>query len=422
MRIALNVSKLVLLGLVIVLLASCGGGSNGNDNSDSTQVAETKGRVEFVTITIGNFTDKTGVASGALGVIDMALEDIVGYYNEQNLIPGVKLVIITYDGQWKDTEHIPGYEKLRQQSADLVWTPAPPAVETLKPIVDKDEFMLFAATANVDLKELEGGYVFSLGITPEYEAYTLLKWIAENDPDFPKGRPAKIGGAAWLDGYSKIWFEAIEDYADAHPDQYEWMNGYLSEFSFVWDTEVEGLKDCDYVYVPAPMHMFARQYRDAGHTAKFIGTDVQAAFLGSIDNAGLWNEIDGSLFIRSSQWFNEKGTIVDLANQLLMENHPDTAEETRRVGSGYLSIQQEYMLLEIIRNAVETVGAESFDSQALYNAATSFTFSLDGTKEFASFDENKRYAQNYYGIYKINADQKDLFRIDPQWYEQVFSP
>lgn len=420
MKIAVYVTMLAMVGPIIALFAACGGG--GEDDPTQTQSQETEGAVESVTITIGNFTDKTGVASGAIGVIDMALEDIVGYYNEQNLIPGVQLEIISYDGQWKDTEHIPGYESLRQQGADLIWTPAPPAVETLKPIVDADKFLLFAVTANVDLKELEGGYVFSLGITPEYEAYTLLKWIAENDPDFPKGRPAKIGGAAWLDGYSKIWYEAIENYADAHPDQYEWVYGYLSEYSFVWDAEVEGLKDCDYLYVPAPMHMFARQYRDAGHTAKFIGTDVQAAFLGPIDNAGLWNEIDGSLFIRSSQWFNEKGAIIDLANQLLIENHPDTAEETRRVGSGYLSIQQEYMMLEIIRNAVETVGPENFDSQALYNAATSFSFSLGGIKEFATFDENKRCVQNYYGIYEVDAAQKDLFRVDPKWYEQVFSP
>lgn len=68
------------------------------------------------------------------------------------------------------------------------------------------------------------------------------------------------------------------------------------------------------------------------------------------------------------------------------------------------------------------MGPENFDSQALYNAATSFSFSLDGIKEFATFDENKRYAQNYYGIYEIDAAQKDLFRIDPQWCDQVFSP
>lgn len=420
MKIALYIIVPVIAGLALVGLTGCGG--DGGSDPTQAQVKETEENIESVTITIGNFTDKTGVASGALGVIDMALEDLVGYHNEQNLIPGTTLEILSYDGQWKETEHVPGYEWLRQHGADLIWTPAPPAVETLKPIVDNDEFMLFAATANVDLKELEGGYVFSLGITPEYEAYTLLKWIAENDPDFPRDRPARIGGAAWLDGYSKIWYEAVENYAGVHPDQYEWVNGYLSEFSFVWDVEVEGLKDCDYVYIPAPMHMFARQYRDAGHTAKFIGTDVQAAFLGSIDNADLWNEIDGSLFIRASQWFNEKGTIINLANQLLVENHPDTAEETRRVGSGYLAIQQEYLMLEIIKKTVETVGPENFTSQALYDAANSFAFSLDGLQNFATFDEAKRYAQNYYGIYQIKADGKDMFRIDPQWYEQVFSP
>ena len=138
----------------------------------------------------------------------------------------------------------------------------------------------------MDIKKLEGGYVFSLGITPEYEAYTLLKWLAENDPDFPKDRPAKIGGASWLDGYSIVWFDAARKYAEAHPEQYDWVKGYLNEFSFIWNNEVEGLKDCDYVFVPTPMHKFVEEYRLAGHTAKFLGSDVQVAFLGMIDISG----------------------------------------------------------------------------------------------------------------------------------------
>ncbi|MBT4512644.1 MAG: hypothetical protein HOC20_10605, partial [Chloroflexi bacterium] len=78
----------------------------------------------------------------------------------------------------------------------LIWTPVPPAVETLKDKANEHGFAMFAATANIDLDELGGGYIFSLGITPVYEANTLLKWLVENDLDFPLDRPARIGGAA----------------------------------------------------------------------------------------------------------------------------------------------------------------------------------------------------------------------------------
>ena len=80
------------------------------------------------------------------------------------------------------------------------------------------------------------------------------------------------------------------------------------------------------------------------------------------------------------------------------------------------------MMIEIIKNAVETVGPENFNSEALYDAATSFSFTLDGVENFASFDETKRYAQNYYGIYEARADGENLFRADPEWRKQIFSP
>ncbi len=345
---------------------------------------------------------------------------MVNYTNEQNIIPGVELDIESYDGQFDPSKDIPGYEWLRGKGADLIWTPVPPAVETLQTKVNDDQFMLFAAAAN---KELEGGYVFSLGITPEYEAYTLLKWISENDPHFPKDRPARIGGGSWLDGYGIVWFAAAENYAEVHPDQFEWVEGYLNEFSFIWDVEIEGLKDCDYVFVPSPINNFVEGYRRAGYTqAKFLGSDVQTAFLGMVDKAELWDKIDGMLISRSSRWYNEEGLIIDLTNKLLNEKNPNSADDIRRMGSGYIAGQSIYLMLEIIKDAVETVGPENFDSQALYDAAISFSFDLDGVEGFATFDETKRYVQNYYGIYEARSDGEDLFRADPEWHEQVFTP
>jgi len=411
--------------VLVVLLASGGCKKSGAENNASARSPEPSSPAQSgpVRIVIGNLTDKTGVSANALNVIDMALEDLVGYYNEEGLIPGVKLEVATFDGQWDPARNVPGYEKLRNKGADMIWTPVPPAVETLMPRVSDDEFVLFASTANMDPEILEGGYVFSLGIMPEYEAYTFLKWIAENDPDFPQGRPAKIGGASWLDGYSNIWFRAAEAYAKAHPDQYEWVGGYMTQFSFTWGAEVEKLKSCDYVYVPAPMYNFVKEYREAGYTtAKFLGTDVQAAFLAMLDDAGLWDGIDGMLFSRSSRWYNEHDPIIDLANKLLDEKHPAEAADIREGGSGYIAGKQAYLMLEIIKKAVNDRGAQNFDSQTLFDAATSFSFTLDGIEGFASFDKTKRYVQNYYSIYEARASGENIFRIEPEWIEQVMTP
>jgi len=48
----------------------------------------------------------------------MALEDLVAYYNDSDLIPGVRLEVVVYDGQWDPARDIPGYEWLRGRGAD----------------------------------------------------------------------------------------------------------------------------------------------------------------------------------------------------------------------------------------------------------------------------------------------------------------
>ncbi len=418
----MNISvKLLVLALFVgSLLLLVLGACDEKDDDDSTPPL---GTPTDVVITLGVVTDKTGVASNAMSVIDIAVKDTVAYYNENNLIPGVEIKVVEYDDQYDPSRDIPGYEWLKQKGADFIWTHVPSAVPTLKARVDSDQFMLFTATANMDFEELEGGYVFSLGITPQNESYTLLDWIAKNDPDFPTDRPAKIGGAAWTDGYSNRLFDAAKEYSKAHPDDYDWVGGYLTDFSFIWTTEIEQLKDCDYVFLPTPPQIFMRDYRKAGYTAKFIGTDPALAFLGLVDRSDLWDEADGSLFIRSSRWYNETGPIVDITNQLLDEKHsPSEAEKFKGEGCGYIAVKQVYLMLDVIREAVESVGADNVDSQAIYDAATSWVYSYEDVDDFNSFTPTKRIAQNYYAVYEIKAAEEDIFRAHEEWLPQVVAP
>ena len=297
-----TVILLSILLLTLPILTACSSSSD-DDKKATIAGAATGPPAEPVTITLGNLTDKTGVASNAMSIIDKAVDDTVEYYNEQGLIPGVELEVISYDEGYDPAKDIPGYEWLKERGADFLWTPVTSAVDTLFPTLNNDQFVMFAATANLPPEEMAGGYVFSLGITPKYEALTLLSWLPENDPDFPTDRPAKIGGASWSEAYSDVWFSTAKDYAEKHPDQYEWVGGHLAPLgTFIWDTEIQALKDADYAYIPIPPHVFARGYREAGHTAKLLGSDPHAAFLGMVHTGNRWEQVDGMLFIRSSRW------------------------------------------------------------------------------------------------------------------------
>jgi len=393
----LVVAVLVVLLSVSLLLIACGG--NGDDNDTGPPPP-----IETRVITIGNLSDLTGPSATAQVIINAALDDLIKYYNEGNLIPGVKLQVETYDGQLDPAKDIPGYEWLRERGADFIISGVPATPVTLKTRADKDKFIVVGLSG--DLEELQPpGYVFGAATYPQHEALTLLPWIAENDWDYQANGPAKIGGAGWNDGYSGWFFQAIEDYADAHPEQFEWIGGNLTNFSFTWGPEVEMMKDADYVLPCSVMASFVREYREAGYDGKLIGSDVQMAFAGMIDSAQLWDEIDGMLIIRSSRWWNEEGEIINLTKELLNKNHAGNAEEIMRGGVGYISVLNLYEILEIVRQAVEAVGPENFDTQALYDAAQNFSLVVDGV-ERASFSDTKRYSTNYYAVYEPTVTKR----------------
>lgn len=418
MKIGLWILLITLLGSPVLLACD---GSDDEVEIVSTSESASDNNTKPLEFTIGNYTDLTGPSAAAQEPINDALHDLVGYFNKNDLIPGIELKIATYDSQLDPSKDIPGYNWLRERGADLIWTSVPSAPITLKPKVNNEQVMLFSASG--DLTTLEPpGYIFAAATLPRHEALTLLKWIAENDWNYEIQGPAKIGAVAWNEPNSIAFFDAAQNYAEAHPDQFEWVGGHLPTIGvFTFGPEVEALKDCDYVFPPTVMPTFVNEYRNAGFTAKLIGTGVHGAFLGVTDDAGLWDEIDGMLFIMPSRWWNEEGELVNLRKQLLYENHPSSAEAIIRSGSGYNALESVYVMLDLIRQTVSDVGLENLNSQTLFNAAQSYSLTIDDIERY-SFSDTKRYAANYYGIYEASDSEKNLLRADPNWQLHVTSP
>ncbi|MFC2028173.1 ABC transporter substrate-binding protein [Chloroflexota bacterium] len=439
-----TISLLALLILVGIAATACGGGgdqtpeveptptymatpipTNSPENIQSpipTMVLTPTPTSKSVVITIGNHTDVTGMSSNMLIPTTMALEDLANYYNEHNLIPGVEFDVITYDGQFDPSRDEAGYEWLVENGADLIFTPVPSTAVNLKHRVDEDKLVLLTV-ALADEAFDPPGWVFAVGNTMgKSHAYTGLNWVAEFDPDFPKDRPAKLGGTFWTGTYSEGVLTAATEYCDAHPDQYEFVGGYLVAPKFKWDEEVEALKDCDFVLPPAPMNQFVQQYREAGHTARFMGTDWHVASLDSISEANLWDEIDGMLFIQPTQWWNDEGEVIELTKTLLHEYHPGDASDIIRSGGGYLKMQQMYIMFEIIADTVESVGAEHFNSQNLYDTMLSFSTTIDGCAH--SFSTTKRTSNDNLAAYDARAEDRDIFRryYGPKWHPILYEP
>jgi len=423
MRISSTVGMLALVVLLLALpaLVACGGNGDGEKSPTST-AGPTKEPTpaKKKTITIGNLTDLTGVSSSALIVMNTAMKDVIDYYDENNLIPGIDVKVVEYDGNFDPAKAIPGWQWLRERGASLIFTAAPPNVPVLKTVADNEKVPFFTATAGMDVLT-PPGYTFSLGTIPQWEAYTLMKWIAENDWDYKTKGPAKIGGAAWEEPLILAFFDAMKEYAQAYPDQFEFVGGYTAPLStFAWGTQVEALKNADYVYpCTAGLVSFAREYHAAGGKAKFIGDGPHAAFMGLVDDARAWGNIDGMLLVMATKWWNDEGELIDFTKELLYKNHPGSADQIIRTGTGYLTTYLPFILLAIIADAAETVGPENVDSQAISDAAESFSLTVDDVEVYSFV--GKRSVSSYYRIMEVREDGKDLFSVS-DWLPVVTEP
>ncbi len=418
---------LSLIFVVTMVIAGCGGNSDDNvpaSNSTSAPGEEpenTSTPTENVVIAIGSLTDLTGPSAGALQMIEAALDDLVEYYNEENLIPGVQLKVVRYDTSYDPSKYITGYQWLKERDTDVFFTPVPGAAEIIISRMEDDGMVLFTPSAlKKDLTP--PGSVFIPTTIPEDNAYTLLKWLVENDEDFPKDRPAKIGAAGWFTPYNMALHDAMEEYVEAHTDQFEWMGKYQTDRGFTWGPEVRALKDCDYVMLPVVLTNFVKEYRTEGYTAKFLGTAAQAGFIGSIHDARLWEEIDDTIFFGLTAWWGDGSEEAEFMEKILYRYRADQAEEIIQRGSGYGAIDAINQMIEIIANAVEAVGPDRFNSDALYEAAILYSQTRNSGELRASFSETKRASLDRLPMFKADGASKDLIMVTEELVSVIREP
>lgn len=376
---------------------------------------------EEITVTIGNLTDITGPAAFAMTVVNAALDDIVRYANEENLIPGVELKVENYDTEYNPSRDIPGYEFVKQAGADLILAGLPNTPITLESRVNDDEMVMIAMGSAEEAMD-PPGYGFCLNSSTANKTKTLLKWVAENDWDYANEGPAKIGIVAWNTSYFTEQEVGAKEYVEAHPDQFEWGGSYFTEMVFTFGAEVSATKDFDYLLPPgAPLTQFVEQYREAGGTAKLLMTDSHHTNLGRISDAGNWGLIDGSYFQIPCRWWNEDASVTNLARQLLLEHRGEgKLNEYMRDGGAYIgAFHQLYSLIDMVRTTVENVGVENFSTQALYDTLQGMTFDYGPDYAPWSFSETDRFGYDYEGMYLADGDAENLIRADEDWIPVV---
>ncbi len=385
---------------------------------------------EDVIITLGNLTDITGPAATMMESVNIALEDVVRYFNEENLIPGVVLKTEHYDTQMDPSKEITGYKWLKERDADVIVCTLPSTAMSLYTFVTEDEIPLFSLSAADVVAKDTPGWAFLMNTQTDAIGFTYMKWIADNHWDWETNGPATVGGASWNEPWSEGIMRGMEDYADAHPEQFEWIGGFLGNYNFTWGPEVDTLKDADYV-MPAVTGggflSFIKEYDQAGGKAQFICNEGNTAAIPLITDARAWDLIDGALIIQANRAFSEGTELTDLMLEVTARYHDDPEGLLGEVGRGNFlgSWRQWYGIMTLIKTAVENAGgAQNFTLQALYDTANNYSMSWEGVPAW-NWAPDKRTAWNAMAIYEFDASTELVIPLngeEPVWLPIVYEP
>jgi hypothetical protein len=246
---------------------------------------------------------------------------------------------------------------------------------------------------------------------------TLLKWISEDNWDYTKGVP-KIGFYGWTEPSTVSQEEALKEYCQAHPDEFDLFDVFrvpLGQMTISSSILID-LKDCDYICAPGMAAVeFIKQYRARGYKATLIDGGILSGYRGPLADSVGWEGIDGSLTpIPALHWSDTTFNMVKEARELLHRYLPGKEEEIVYAGNTYIGCWQQFVtVFDILKDAIAQVGAENFNGQAFYDAAVKYKTTGSVWEGFPQwgFSETKRMLVDHCGVYKFSAQAEDMIRV-----------
>jgi len=387
----------LILVMLVPLSLSCGGGGGSGGGGG--------------TITVGFLTDFTGPGGPAIAKLYPVIQDLVKYYNDEDLIPDAKLRLVSYDTRMDPARYVPGYDWLKQQGTKVFVTTLPGGAETIKAFAEGDRNTIFSFIYSEAMMQPPGAeWVFAVTIPSNPEVKTTLKWISENHWDYTQGIP-KIGFYDWetTDGIDRK--AAIEEYCQTHPDKFDLVGSFLTPPGAMDPVgEVEKLKNCDYIYTQSiQATYFIKSYHDRGYHGQFLGSSTSFGFYEFYQSLLGWKRLDGLITTMVVPWWDEENAAVTFIKEFIDRYHPGKSPED--MGASYCgALFMARSIFEILQQAVTDVGAANLDGQALRDEAVKYSLHYEGLPEYG-FTDTVRYLVHETAFYEWSAESEGLVRL-----------
>lgn len=372
------------------------------------------------TIKIGLITDLTGGTSPLTKKTATAIQDATQYFMETDpLAEGLDFEVVLADQKMDDSLNLQLFEFLKDRGCQAIVTTPGATGDQLREPAAAARIPLFSLSVS-EYQVDPPAWVFATpGETYKYTK-AQLKWVAENDWKDTTRKP-RIGAVVWEETYETEQIRAIEAYVAANPGQYQlgpMVTVPLGTYAFTG--AIEQVKDCDYVMTPAiglaPAN-FIKAFRDRGYTAKLLGGESQAGFLGVIVGASGWDYVDGMLTAGTAIYWTDDYPIVQEAEAAISQFHSgaelaDLKSDITWIASfsGHLSI------MEILATAAKNKGSADITGQDIYDAAIGFSWDL-GTGE-QGYSATDRILRETVAVYEWRAEGEDLFRVS-DWLPNI---
>lgn len=324
------------------------------------------------TIVIGSLADFSGQAAFAVVPTVAGLKDAFNYYQEKDPIPGLTVEWVEYDHQLNYSKTIDGYNDLKSRGMSVLYSMGPTEREQLSSYVEQDKIPVIGSQPTE--ATLDFPWIFNITTAQTWQGEFPLQWIAETWDYDTKGVPV-IGHQGWVLTTTTEIQKGI-DKVLADP-------AYAGKFNFVgvdkatltnvtWSTSYEKFKDCDFVWcstVGNSLATFISQMRSLGYKGAFMSTGDSFAGYWQLVQAKTaaadlyecyypwWGSIAGS-DLNTADWYDQMVEVTQA-------NHPDDWQ-SRVASTGPLTGWVTGRVLhEGLKKAVENVGADKLDGEAI---------------------------------------------------------
>jgi len=393
------VGLLAVVLLAIPLLGACG--------PEEEPAPPAPPQVTEKTLLVGAIQDFSGPTAQASGRLWALAQEFFKWANETEYVPGVKVEWTQVDDRY-DAAQVPlAYKDMKVKNPDVIFTMTAVDSSGVKPFVDQDKIPVLSFTGSVATAQEPVGYVFQETMVPEINFNCFLNYVADT---WTEDRPCKVASLSWDDDDGRQHINSGIETAEALGIDFQKSYALIAPPGTMdFSNYVTTLKDIDPDYIFFPL--IGPATGSAIKTMDAMGMDTTKAVYIVMSGAGMYEELcavageeltyGGTLVMADYPWTVQTPDQQMLKTLLEKTEYGWDAKYHVNALSYYTSCKIFY---EALRIAVEDVGLENLDSEAIYNALQKIENFDTGVCLPVTYGPNDRLSNQSCYIYEIQDD------------------